>query len=171
MKNTTSPKRIGAGASQGATPIHRRATTPPPITNAMRGVPRSVAREGNSMILHVPGRIPPCPRPRRSIHGGVFMPPAYSKWKKMYAHTLWALAKETGIPIPQPPVRVSIRYWADNLRGDADNRAKSVGDAMKSAGLIPDDTMKQVRSLSIEIVGVDKTKPRAEITIETIGEK
>lgn len=62
------------------------------------------------------------------------------------------------------PLHVSIVAWLpDNRRRDADNLFKAPLDAMAHAGVYADDS--QIRRLSIELAGVDRERPRLEVTL------
>lgn len=92
----------------------------------------------------------PCPRPRVS-RWGTFYPKPYAIWKKAAMELLAA----SGLPKFTGPVRL----WLDCLctrpkttklalpRGDVDNYAKAVMDAMTSAGVWDDDG--QVEALHV----------------------
>lgn len=62
-------------------------------------------------------------------------------------------------------VRVSIDAWVpDNRRRDVDNLLKAPLDALCHAGIYDDDS--QIWELSIRRAGLDRERPRLEITVE-----
>jgi crossover junction endodeoxyribonuclease RusA len=63
------------------------------------------------------------------------------------------------------PVVVSITAWLpDNRRRDADNLLKAPLDALVHAGALADDA--QIIELRVRKAGVDRARPRLEVTIE-----
>lgn len=54
----------------------------------------------------------------------------------------------------------------DHTRRDLDNQATSILDALVSAMILPDDSVRYLHSLHVIYMGVDKYDPKAEITIE-----
>lgn len=63
------------------------------------------------------------------------------------------------------PLRVSISAWLpDSRRRDADNMLKAPLDALTHAGYIDDDS--QILDLRIRKAGIDRQRPRLEVTIE-----
>lgn len=58
-------------------------------------------------------------------------------------------------------------YQPNNIRRDLDNQITSILDALTKSGAILDDCRKYVKELSVIDGGIDKDRPRAEITITT----
>ncbi|WP_304068627.1 hypothetical protein [Megamonas hypermegale] len=54
----------------------------------------------------------------------------------------------------------------DHTRRDLDNQATSILDALVAAKVLPDDSVKFVRSLYVVYMGVNKDDPHADIQIE-----
>lgn len=69
----------------------------------------------------------------------------------------------------QGHIRVSIDAWVpDARRRDCDNMLKAPLDALAHAGVYDDDS--QIIDLRIRRVGVDRARPRLEVTIEACNE-
>lgn len=70
---------------------------------------------------------------------------------------------------PAMPYRqciMSIRYWGkDNRKTDMDNKNASILDLLVKAEYLLDDNWFVVRRLDAEFMGVDKSNPRAEVSI------
>ncbi len=72
---------------------------------------------------------------------------------------------------PEPPYSVEIYIWEKNwTRRDLDNQATSLLDAIVKAGIIPDDSFKEVPELHVEFMGVDKFDPHAAIRLSHYGD-
>ena len=98
-----------------------------------------------------PSEIMPAPRPRAAAFGGrarVYHPKKYTDYQKELTRTIKELAPEgthfdRGVPvslnvtmfIPRPPTSKLIMP-----RGDIDNYAKPIIDALTKAGVLDDDT-------------------------------
>lgn len=54
----------------------------------------------------------------------------------------------------------------DHTRRDLDNQATSILDALVSAMILPDDSVRYLHSLHVIYMGANKNDPKAEITIE-----
>lgn len=62
---------------------------------------------------------------------------------------------------------IDATIWQPNgIRRDLDNQITSILDALTKSGAILDDCRKFVKKISASDGGIDKTDPRAEITIE-----
>jgi Holliday junction resolvase RusA-like endonuclease len=69
-----------------------------------------------------------------------------------------------GYKITDYPVECVIVFYFGNLnRHDLDNAAAGVMDALTAAGVIEDDNVKFINSLTLSYGGHDKNNPRAEI--------
>lgn len=73
------------------------------------------------------------------------------------------------------PVRMNVKiYVKDNVGRDIDNMLSSILDVIKDArykkevvreGIVTDDSWRYLNPIHVEVVGVDKTNPRAEIEL------
>lgn len=87
---------------------------------------------------------------------------AYSAWIR---GELKALVAQRAKPVPIP-VTISI-LLPDTMRGDASNRIKATEDLLVRAGIIPNDSKKFVRSISISF----HSGPMMFVEVDTIVEK
>lgn len=136
------------------------------------------------MIFTLAGRIPSKKNSRKAIyvHGRTIMIPsdAYKAWHEGAEWELVAQMKKlgvkgwTGLPNEKPlrlknivPVSIEIVMYAPDLvRGDLTNKAESIMDLMVDVGLLADDNWRVVPELLLRFGGVDRVKPRAEVTIK-----
>ena len=80
----------------------------------------------------------------------------------------WLAGQNFGIP--EPPVAITLLFsFADRVRRDPDNLAKSVLDGLQPA-IIPDDSTKIVRHLVISVDHVDPGDEQVEVTIIPLDE-
>lgn len=64
------------------------------------------------------------------------------------------------------PCSIEIQITEPNLnRRDLDNQATSVLDALVRAGVLEDDSIKTVRSITVRLMGVDYEKPHTVVII------
>jgi Holliday junction resolvase RusA-like endonuclease len=56
----------------------------------------------------------------------------------------------------------------DAIRADLTNKAESIMDLLVDAGVLQDDNWNVVPEVILRCKGIDRTNPRAEITIEKI---
>lgn len=78
----------------------------------------------------------------------------------------WLLARQQGFG--RRKVRVSVvAFMPDNRRRDIDNLWKAAGDALQACRVVEDDS--QIVRLLIEHGGIDRERPRLEVTIEPAG--
>lgn len=72
-----------------------------------------------------------------------------------------------GFVVTDYPIELTLVFWFDNLRRhDLDNAAAGVMDALSASGVIEDDNVKFVNTLTLQYGGVDKINPRTEIYID-----
>ena len=61
---------------------------------------------------------------------------------------------------------LDVKIWnPNNIRRDLDNQITSLLDGLVSAGALPDDCASIVTKMTVEYMGIDRIKPRAEIHI------
>jgi Holliday junction resolvase RusA-like endonuclease len=84
----------------------------------------------------------------------------YKKWAKVAMMEMMAQRK---LPLPIPPVCLTIRVPDTNGRGDISNRVKAVEDILVRMGVLSDDNDKIIRKLIVE---VGAAKGRCEIELE-----
>jgi len=88
--------------------------------------------------------------------------PAVKEWQGIAIDTL----KEqfNGLQIVHYPVSCTLIFYFDNKRRhDLDNAAGGVLDALTAAGIIEDDNVNFLDTITLQYGGLDKTNPRAEI--------
>mgnify|MGYP003351671925 CR=1 FL=1 len=127
------------------------------------------------------------PRPRRSAHGGVFMPQEYTDWKRRFGSIVLVglglrrfsgpirLSVDAYFPRPdRRPAGVGKSIWDTGLpvkrwaRPDADNIFKSVADALQDARIIENDYYVEIGFVRRFYCGLEEI-PRIEFCIESIG--
>jgi len=105
------------------------------------------------MILRIPIRPKPTPRPRAKKGQGAYYPKAYQSYKDELEWLVKQAWVEAGKPVTKEPYAVTIGVYKDRfdvilsncwrdrdgLRGDLDNIQKGVLDALQAVGLIDDD--------------------------------
>jgi len=98
-----------------------------PIDDSLEPISLEIDSSGNLVIRSqwIPARVKP--RPRTTMTGHVYMPQDYSDWKKEVASTLARALKF--MPL-FPQARLEMRLWVWTSRGDVDNLAGGVMDAM-----------------------------------------
>lgn len=66
--------------------------------------------------------------------------------------------------------RLDVQIWnPNNIRRDLDNQITSLLDGLVSAGVLPDDCSTIVTQMTVEYMGIDRIKPRAEIHIVEVS--
>jgi Holliday junction resolvase RusA-like endonuclease len=105
------------------------------------------------------GKITPKARPRLS-RGGAHLPANYRDWKES---AILELLTQSRPPDPLVKAEVSI-YVGGGQRGDLDNIAGAILDALVQAGILLDDRISVVSKLSIE--HLPKNPPGANICLE-----
>lgn len=85
---------------------------------------------------------------------------AYKTWAKTAMQEMMAQRK---LPLPEPPVCLTIRLPDSNGRGDLSNRVKVLEDLLVRMHCLPDDNDKIIKKLIVE---VGAPKGRAIIELE-----
>lgn len=76
------------------------------------------------------------PRPRLAHSGHVYMPPEYMDWKKQVARPVALKLKKTPIYAQE---RITLEFWVWSGRGDVDNLAGGIMDALNGIVWFDDD--------------------------------
>ena len=94
------------------------------------------------------GEIVPKARPRGG-NGRHYLPQNYRDWKD---YAIWELQKQhTGTAIAGPVSVDIVLLGKHSRRGDGDNIAGSIWDAMVQAGILSDDNLKCVPAMSLAL--------------------
>jgi Holliday junction resolvase RusA-like endonuclease len=116
-------------------------------------------------VVRIDGEIVPKARPRVTRRGITYMPSKYTEWKDATICALQANMR----PITSP-VGITINLYGKHSRkGDLDNIAGAVLDAMVQGGILPDDNLTWVKQLSTSIQWGKKVEPYYEISVETLS--
>jgi Holliday junction resolvase RusA-like endonuclease len=130
----------------------------------MEWIGHAASEKENVRILHH-GEPIPCPRPRAMRHGHTYMPERYRVYRDGLRIVM--MAGRRGRRAPEPPLRVTFRFWMASLRNsDPDNLIKTVLDAGLGV-LWPDDAWRYIPVGSWQI-GVDKDNPRVEVEVVSL---
>ncbi len=113
------------------------------------------------------GRVPSKKNSKRQIYRGgkMFMVPSknHEEWHEeqtWYLHSL-KLSKRVNIK------KVSLYFHApDKRKADLTNKAESIMDLLVDNGVINDDSWFDVPVVHLELIDVDKIRPRVKIIIE-----
>lgn len=90
--------------------------------------------------------------------------PRYKIWEEQ---CLWQLKGQR--PILNGIKSLTATFWVpDNRARDLDNMLSSVMDLLVKAGVLVSDAWQEVRPITIDCGGVDKSNPRVEITIDRV---
>lgn len=129
------------------------------------------------MNITIPGPIPSKKNSLRRIMRGsqVFTVPSsnFERWNKM---AFDKLSKTAGLVVanpkqtqpglnPQSKVTI-IFYFPDKRRRDLTNGAESIMDLLVDLGVLYDDCWQAVPELLLQSGGIDRERPRAEVTIQ-----
>ena len=91
------------------------------------------------LVIRLPGRVPPCPRPRVARRG-THMPRRYRVWRDGAALVVRAACRDAGAVAPLRIARVSVALFQRRRQhADLDNQVKSVLDALVIGGALEDD--------------------------------
>lgn len=103
-----------------------------------------------TLVLTLPGKVVPKARPRVS-RGHAYLPKRYRDWKDgAIAHFVSQCPAGW-----QPLTLAAIGIQFSRQRGDLDNLAGAVLDALVQAGVLVDDRLTVVRRLSVDSSGKD----------------
>ena len=95
------------------------------------------------IVMEIPGRPIPCPRPRVSKHG-TYYPKAYQEWLSAAKVLLrQACVKQNGGRLMEGDVTVVVAFTGARANADIDNLCKSVLDAAQ--GMVFEDDRQVVR--------------------------
>ena len=95
------------------------------------------------------GEIVPKARPRSGKNGRHYLPQNYRDWKD---NAIWELQKQhLGNAIKNPVCVDIVLMGKHGRRGDGDNIAGSIWDAMVQAGILASDNLLHVPSLSLQL--------------------
>lgn len=115
----------------------------------------------NLYILN--GEIVPKARPRGTPNGRHYLPKNYREWKEA---AIWELKQQhNGMAIAVPVGVEIILLGKHRRRGDADNIAGAILDAMVQAGILVDDNLSRVPSLSIKLIH-NGDRPSTQIKVD-----
>lgn len=113
--------------------------------------------------FNLDGPIVPKARARTTVNG-TFHPHRYNNWKQ------GAIAdisdQYQGEPLEYAEITISLS-GKHNRKGDADNVAGAVLDALVQAKVLVDDNMKRVPSLTIALDWQKKVEPKAVVVLST----
>jgi Holliday junction resolvase RusA-like endonuclease len=110
------------------------------------------------MIYKLTGNITPKARPRLG-RGGAYLPSKYRDWKEEAIAQLFTQSRP-----PQPLAKATISIAVGGKqRGDLDNIAGAILDALVQSGILLDDRISVVSKLSIE--HLPKLPPGASIEL------
>ena len=97
------------------------------------------------MNYQLTGKITPKARPRLG-RGGVHLPANYRDWKE---NAILELLTQSRLPEPLAKAKVSIAIGGGQ-RGDLDNIAGAILDALVQSGILLDDRISVVSKLTVE---------------------
>lgn len=114
------------------------------------------------------GEIVPKARPRSGKNRSHYLPENYRDWKQS---AIWELQRQhQGEPIAVPVAIEITLTGKHSRRGDADNIAGAILDAMVQAGILIDDNLTRIPSLSIRLIH-NGEKPSTTIKVNPCAAK
>ena len=116
----------------------------------------------DTYTLTLSGPIVPKARARVTSNG-TFHPRAYQQWKRGAIASL--AAQYRGQALSGVAVSILLR-GKHSRRGDADNIAGAILDALVQAGVLQDDNLIHVKGLSVALEWSKKTEPESTIILE-----
>lgn len=119
-----------------------------------------------SVTLTIEGEVPSKKNSRRLVVAGSHLKSLPSKnYDTWHRDALWQLKKVKPY-VGEYPVSLTITiYPGTKRRKDLDNVASSILDTLVDAGIIVDDDISHVETLSVMFMEYDKANPRAVIWI------
>lgn len=112
-------------------------------------------------------RVVPKARPRGNANGCYYLPERYRLWREETAVIL-RQQMPVGFQGYDTPVSVSIRCYG-KWRGDADNIAGAILDALVDVQVLPNDSLNYVQQLSFGVVPEKKKNKRLIIEIKPLA--
>lgn len=107
----------------------------------------------------------------RVTRNGTYHPHRYRDWKSATIFTFRAQAVELGLTTPLSGVEITIQLLGKHpRRGDLDNIAGSILDALVQSGVLKDDSLSVVSSLAIALQWSQQT-PIVQIEIHSALER
>lgn len=100
----------------------------------------------------------------RTTANGTYHPHRYNSWKECAISTISEQCQ--GKPLEYAEVTISLS-GRHNRQGDADNVAGAVLDALVQAGVLVDDNMLRVPSLTVALDWEKKAEPSAVVVLST----
>ncbi len=117
-----------------------------------------------SITLILEGDITPKARPKVTING-TFMPRRYRDWKSAAILSFRSQYQGQNKAITRTKLVTVLLVGKHNRRGDADNIAGAILDALVQADIIANDNLLVVPKLSIELIYDKKLPPMCTIEI------
>lgn len=111
-----------------------------------------------ALNLRLEGNITPKARPRVS-RGSAYLPKRYREWKEQAISQLISQLPPTHKPLGKCAVAINLY---GSLRGDLDNLAGAILDALVQSGAIKDDRLSVVRKLTVTH---DKSKIKGAVVL------
>jgi Holliday junction resolvase RusA-like endonuclease len=116
-----------------------------------------------AFTFFLPGPVVPKARPRVTVNG-TYNPENYSAWKQdaiAYFERQWAREPLSGVTVS------ILLKGKHSRRGDLDNIAGAILDALVQAEILKDDNLIHVRGLTVALEWSKKIEPESHIILET----
>ena len=151
----------------------KRTTRPDPVPRVRKDAKRRLQDDLESLIVDIQDgalviasdKVPAMskPRPRVTQTGHVYMPGPYMAWKANVGGIVARVLPQLPF-IGQARIELTLRIWAG--RGDADNLAGGIMDALNGIAWTDD---RQIRSLRVDLEDRTKTSPRWLAVVRVLG--